>query len=282
MVIKVIVTGLPRSGTTITYELIARNNRGKALYLYEPFTPVLHDLFQKYGVNATLHDQLDVTHDYGRIDGKIVEMCRETAYTLLKNPKQIENNVLDVINYLHGDSRNYVIKDLYIWLFIDKILNKINNVKIVFTLRSFNGLYNAFMKWYVNDISFRKRVTRSIERVKKMSKKMLIKRIYRIFNVLKWWIIRKPSHEWVYGLSPYCKYFNIVIPNHVDSETLRKILHEIYNIYISIVEKVNTLDNVYILKLEELQENPSKVIHELNNFLKHDFEIINYSFVKKI
>jgi len=282
MVIKVIVTGLPRSGTTITYELIARNNRGKALYLYEPFTPVLHDLFQKYGVNATLHDQLDVTHDYGRIDGKIVEMCRETAYTLLKNPKQIENNVLDVINYLHSDSRNYVIKDLYIWLFIDKILNKINNVKIVFTLRSFNGLYNAFMNWYVNDISFRKRVHASIERVKKMSKKMLIKRIYRIFNVLKWWIIRKPCREWVYGLSPYCKYFNIAIPNHVNSETLHKILQEVYNIYVSIVEKVNTLDNVYVLKLEELQEKTSKVIQELNNFLKPDFEIINYSFVKKI
>ena len=280
MVVKVIITGLPRSGTTITYELIARNNRNKALYLYEPFTPILHDLLSRCGFNAKLHDQLEVTHDYDKVSNEIIESAREIAKNLLKNPKTIENNVSSFIKHLHNDSQNYVIKDLYIWMFIDKILSEINNVRIIFTLRNFNNLYNAFLKWYINDISIQKRIHRSIERVKKMSIKTMIKRIHKIPNVLKLWFMQ-PSTEWFYGLAPYCKYFNFEVPNTVDKESLYKVLHDMYNIYINIVNKVSNRDNVYVLRLEELQKNPQNITNNLSNFIK-EFAIRDYSFIKPI
>jgi len=80
MVVKVIVTGLPRSGTTITYELIARNNHGNnVVYLYEPFTYIVYELFSRYGLDAKLHDYLEVTHNYDRISKEVFEFGKEIS-----------------------------------------------------------------------------------------------------------------------------------------------------------------------------------------------------------
>ena len=168
-------------------------------------------------------------------------------------------------------------------MFIDKVLTRFNNIKVVFTLREFNSLYNAFMKWLIDSKSFRKRVKRSIQRVKKMNVKTLIKRIYRLLNVLKWLFMYKPDVEWFFGLSPYCKYFNMSIPNVVNEETLHHVLHSIYKIYTQLInELVRKYSNVCIVSLEELQENTYNVITKLNDFLKPDLQIRNYSIIRKV
>ena len=290
MVIRVIVTGLPRSGTTITYELIARNNRGKALFLYEPFSSHIFKHYKTHGVFPKLHDYLDVTHDYDKLPNDVLNVIINNDWLLEyveDREPYLGKYCYEILNKLHALDKLVVIKDLYLWVITDELLNKFKNLKIIFTFREVESLYNAFLKWYLVDTSqtLTKRLRKSYDKIKKYDVKTILHRFYRFINVLKYVLLGvKPDVKYFYGLSPYLKYFNLGNLDELNKETLRKIIKQIHSIYSEFVENIveKHSDKVFVVKLEELQENPVKVVHELSNFLKPDFEILDYLIIKKL
>jgi len=285
---NLLITGLPRSGTTITYELIARSNRGKALFLYEPFASPIFEYYKIRGYFPKFHDYLDVTHDYDKLPNDILNLIINNnwliRYVKGKEP-YLGKYCFEILNKLNNLNHNIVIKDLYLWVITEDILKHFKDLKIIFTYREVDGLCKAFLKWFrENPITFTQNVKTSLSKVKKYSIREIITKLHKVPNVLKYILLNhKQRINYMYGLSPYVKYFNLEKPNKINEETLVKVVKQVHEVYKDFIKKIENKysDRVFILKLEELQENPSHVVNKLNNFLKPIFEIRNYNIVKK-
>ncbi|GEM_PF-6904930 len=280
----VVITGLQRSGTTVVYELIARNNRAKAIYLYEPFNYGTFKHLQRF--RTIIHSELEVTHDYDKVPPYLLKIMRKNSRWIesKKNPL-LGKYWLLIIKELIKQFDNVVIKDVFLWIKLEDLLKEDNfadRSKIILTVRPFDDWFAAFKEWFNMqkrefERPFHEKLLKTFIAVRQCGINT-ISRVKRLPNVISYLIhkdhcpleFKRLAKE----LGADLKRFSF--------DDFSRFLEAMYRKYLELLEKYKSLSNVMIVNLKELQQNPTEVAKDLENFLESKFTLSDVSLVKPI
>ncbi len=271
--LKLLITGLPRRGTTITYSIIVASNPD-IFAPYEPTSPTV--------IKALLNGKA-VTHDYlGSVRNDVYKLPREFWNWIVtlkdwyshygSNPKFYNSVLLSFFDKLHETEVSLIVKDLYSMLILEQLLERLDNLHVILTIRDRERWIEAILKWYREYYDRKARARRSLEKVRQMSFIEVLKKIYKIFSVVKY-VLSKDTHPYLFGLLPFLYRYGIDfdIRKFVDVEYLTEVLEVLYERYVKHTKHVVSRfsDRVHIVNLEKLQIRNSEEVENLRRFLRN-------------
>ena len=143
--LKVIILGLPRSGTTFIYKKVCEYMKQKenAICLLEPTNfEVLDNIVHG---RKHVHDVVgEVPNDYDKLPRSLVEKMYinahwHTEWIWYERPTApfCGADIMEILRELHEDPRPIVIKDVHLWVKIRELYAKFPEAKYILTLPDF-------------------------------------------------------------------------------------------------------------------------------------------------
>jgi len=154
MVLKVIVLGLPRSGTTKVYKdvCLALKSRGDVICIFEPTNNEVVGHIVR-GIKHT-HDVVgEVPYDYDRISNILMmRIWANTSWHLdwSNNDKPVSPfcgvQLFDILDELDSLPKPVVIKDVHAWVYLPRLVLKYRECKFILTIRSWESWKDSMIR----------------------------------------------------------------------------------------------------------------------------------------
>jgi len=276
----IIIVGLPRTGTTIVYKILyeaLKQLSSSALCLYEPLTPHIaanvHEVTQ-----ITDHEIKDLHTDYPLLPREVLDYLASNADWYYRyDPRCYTQYYVFARKFLEmllSLGKPVLVKDLYLPLFLEDLVRELGDkVKVIATWRSFESWARAIYRWSPRTL----RVRKSISKIRRAGLSYILRRATRLVNVVKWWVYRIPP-PYLHGLRPYLVHIGrLRLPvRKCDLEYLYKYW------YLPRIWDLEKRYDIFLVRLEELQEEPEKVVCKLSRFLNIEIPLSVTRHVRKI
>ncbi len=239
---KTIIIGLPRTGTSIIYKLFCIH-LPNSIRLYEPFNDGIN-LARKRGLEPRLHDTVQVDDDFRRLPRYVQDLILSNIWFvdyLNTRVRMGGERFLDILRTVARLGEHVIIKDIYVWARVLEQVDEVHELgyRVIAVVRDREAVWRDLEKW--------------VQEVPPVVK--------RLGPVLEAGICYHNALI-AFGLQlAHIELFGYPFPLALDYTLteLRALFDRVYSVYLMYVQKHAD----YVLSHDDLCSSPEKVIREI-------------------
>lgn len=264
MPLKIIITGLPRTGTTVLFKIVQdalAELDSSWVFIYEPLSPHIMEKPEEHFP----HDYLEYSYrtDLPRLTQLHCVLKKYSDWYYRDDVEYAHKVTCEVVDAINSLDKPVLVKDLYLMMFLDEVLDRVD-ARVVFTVRDFESWARAVLTW----TTFWKRFRRALAKIRSLGIRA-VTRLHRMPSVVKYLASRLYLGPPYFGaVRPYAAAIGRAQELQQRGLT-RELLWEIWNYAQLQLQRAQARHpgRVLVVTLSALQKYPREVLRQVGMYL---------------